>query len=173
MKQLLKQLISFLLPITMTIIIPYLLIPKIKLPLLEKHTPIIIISLIVGSLCIVIGIYLLITTIRTFALIGKGTLAPWSPTQKLITGGIYAHVRNPMISGVLFILLGESLVCISWVLFIWFLTFFAVNNIYFSLSEEPGLIKRFGIEYQAYKKNVPRWIPRTKPWLPGNEENKL
>ena len=33
-------------------------------------------------------------------------------------------------------------------------------------SEEPGLEKRFGAEYVEYKRNVPRWIPRLKPWRP-------
>jgi protein-S-isoprenylcysteine O-methyltransferase Ste14 len=45
--------------------------------------------------------------------------------------------------------------------------FFAINHVYFILSEEPGLEKRFGQEYLEYKKNVPRWIPRLKPWNQG------
>ena len=32
------------------------------------------------------------------------------------------------------------------------------------LSEEPGLSKRFGEAYAIYKRHVPRWIPRLKPW---------
>jgi protein-S-isoprenylcysteine O-methyltransferase Ste14 len=69
-----------------------------------------------------------------------------------------------MISGVLMTLLGESVVFGSIGIFIWFLLFFIVNHIYFIYSEEPGLERRFGQEYLVYKKNVPRWIPRLKPW---------
>lgn len=38
--------------------------------------------------------------------------------------------------------------------------------IYIPLFEEKSLIKRFGADYELYKKNVLRWIPRIKPWNP-------
>ena len=69
-----------------------------------------------------------------------------------------------MISSVLAILLGETIAFGSLGIFIWFLLFFGINNVYFVLSEEPGLEKRFGEDYRIYKKNVPRWIPRLRPW---------
>src|SRR5215813_7983567 len=52
----------------------------------------------------------------------------------------------------------------SWVVRVWALLFFAVNNTYFILSEEPGLERRLGDSFRRYKANVPRWIPRSKPW---------
>jgi protein-S-isoprenylcysteine O-methyltransferase Ste14 len=58
---------------------------------------------------------------------GKGTLAPWEPTQRLVVRGVYRHVRNPMISGFLFVLLGESLFTASLPLFWWFLFVAFVN----------------------------------------------
>jgi protein-S-isoprenylcysteine O-methyltransferase Ste14 len=61
-----------------------------------------------------------------------------------------------MISGVLFILLGEAALLGSLPLLAWFLIFFAANAIYFPLSEEKGLERRFGDEYLTYKRNVPR-----------------
>jgi protein-S-isoprenylcysteine O-methyltransferase Ste14 len=42
--------------------------------------------------------------------------------------------------------------------------FFAVNATYIPLVEEPGLVERFGDEYRRYRRNVPRWIPRLRPW---------
>jgi protein-S-isoprenylcysteine O-methyltransferase Ste14 len=117
-----------------------------------------------GGISMGTGLYYLSITIRLFVNIGKGTLAPWSPTKKLVIIGPYRHVRNPMISGVLMTLLGESVAFGSIGIFIWFLLFFIVNHIYFICSEEPGLEKRFGGEYLIYKKNVPRWIPRLQPW---------
>jgi protein-S-isoprenylcysteine O-methyltransferase Ste14 len=95
---------------------------------------------------------------------GRGTLAPWNPTQKLVTDGVYRYVRNPMISGVLFILIGETIFFGSWLLFIWALIFGIGNTFYLRLSEEPGLVRRFGEEYLVYRRNVPMWIPRLKPW---------
>ena len=117
-----------------------------------------------GSVLMGNGLYYLSITIWLFINIGRGTLAPWSPTKKLVVIGPYCHVRNPMISGVLMTLLGESIVVGSVGIFIWFLLFFMINHIYFVFSEEPGLTKRFGQEYLAYKENVPRWIPRLRPW---------
>ena len=95
-----------------------------------------------------------------------GTLAPWSPTRKLIIRGLYAYVRNPMILGVLTVLIGESLAIMSLRIIIWAVIFFIMNNIYFILYEEPNLEKKFGDEYREYKNNVPRWLPRVKPFKP-------
>jgi protein-S-isoprenylcysteine O-methyltransferase Ste14 len=69
-----------------------------------------------------------------------------------------------MISGVLFVLLGESVLTASVPLFQWFLIFAVINAIYIPLLEEPMLVNRFGEDYRVYKRNVPRWIPRLKPW---------
>lgn len=52
-------------------------------------------------------------TISTIIRIGKGTLAPWSPTRKLVIGSMYGHVRNPMIMGVLIVLTGEAISIMS------------------------------------------------------------
>jgi protein-S-isoprenylcysteine O-methyltransferase Ste14 len=54
------------------------------------------------------GVALWTWTVRLFARIGKGTLAPWDPTQRLVVAGPYRHVRNPMITAVLSVLLGEA-----------------------------------------------------------------
>jgi protein-S-isoprenylcysteine O-methyltransferase Ste14 len=67
---------------------------------------------------------------------------------------------------VLTILAGEAILLGSAAIAIWAATFFAINAVYFPLSEEPGLRRRFGAEYDEYRKNVPRWIPRTRPWEP-------
>jgi Kef-type K+ transport system membrane component KefB len=92
------------------------------------------------------------------------TLAPWNPTQKLVVQGVYRHVRNPMITGVSCILLGEAIFFGSPWLLGWFGLFVLVNMLYIPLGEEPGLAKRFGEDYLVYKQNVPRWIPRLRPW---------
>jgi len=120
--------------------------------------------LAVGSACIAFGLFLMARTISLFAGVGQGTLAPWEPPKKLVVQGIYRQVRNPMISGVLFILCGESLIFGSTGILAWFLFFLWGNLIYIPILEEPGLEKRFGEDYTLYKKNVPRWIPRLHPW---------
>ena len=119
---------------------------------------------ILGCAFLCLGLVLMVATIRLFVTVGKGTLAPWNPTQRLVVQGVYRHVRNPMISGVFFILLGEAILAASLPLFIWFAAFVLGNAVYIPLAEEPGLVKRFGDDYLAYQRNVPRWIPRLWPW---------
>lgn len=112
------------------------------------------------------GLFLGIWTAKLFITMGQGTPAPWDPPQKLVVMGPYRHVRNPMISGVLFMLAGEALLVQSWPIAAWALLFFSANCIYFPLSEEKGLERRFGEAYRVYKQNVPRWVPRVTPWRP-------
>jgi protein-S-isoprenylcysteine O-methyltransferase Ste14 len=69
-----------------------------------------------------------------------------------------------MISGVALMLLGEAAGTGSRAVGLWAASFLVVNHLYFVLSEEPGLERRFGQEYRAYQANVPRWIPRLLPW---------
>lgn len=103
-------------------------------------------------------------TASLFARIGEGTLAPWDPPRKLVVRGPYRHVRNPMITSVLAMLAAEALAFQSWAIAAWLAVFFAANAIYFPLSEEPGLARRFGDDYTRYKAKVPRWLPRLRPW---------
>ena len=59
-----------------------------------------------------------------FMKIGRGTPAPWQPPQQLVIRGPYRHVRNPMITGVLLVLLAEALLLGSWPIAAWMLLFF-------------------------------------------------
>jgi protein-S-isoprenylcysteine O-methyltransferase Ste14 len=122
---------------------------------------------LIGVICLCLGLLLMVATIRLFVTVGEGTLAPWEATRRLVVQGVYRHVRNPMISGVMLVLLGESVLTASLPLFCWFLVFAVVNTFYIPLLEEPGLVKRFGEDYLTYRKNVPRWVPRWTPWEGG------
>jgi protein-S-isoprenylcysteine O-methyltransferase Ste14 len=117
-----------------------------------------------GGALLCLGLGLMVATIRLFVTVGQGTLAPWNPTQRLVVRGVYRHVRNPMIAGVFFVLLGEAILAASLPLLGWFVLFVIANAIYIPLAEEPGLVKRFGSDYLTYKQNVPRWLPRLRPW---------
>ncbi|MEE8226609.1 MAG: isoprenylcysteine carboxylmethyltransferase family protein [Kiloniellales bacterium] len=112
-----------------------------------------------------VGFTLMGATMRMFMRIGKGTPAPWAPPRKLVVAGVYRRVRNPMISGVITVLLGESLLFQSLPLLAWAVTFALANWVYIPRWEEPALYARFGEDYRRYSANVPRWIPRLKPWM--------
>jgi protein-S-isoprenylcysteine O-methyltransferase Ste14 len=123
-----------------------------------------IIVLVVSIFFVLVGFFLAETTTLLFFRFGKGTPAPWNPPKKLVVKGLYRYMRNPMITGIIFILFGEALLYWSLVLFIWAFIFLIANMLYFPFVEEKKLLKRFGKEYDEYTKNVPRWIPRFTPW---------
>jgi protein-S-isoprenylcysteine O-methyltransferase Ste14 len=121
---------------------------------------------VIGIPLIAVGLVLIVGTIRLFASVGRGTLAPWDATTRLVVSGPYRYVRNPMITGVLLVLLGEAASFQSLPVLLWFAVVFTVNAVYMPLVEEPGLERRFGDDYRTYKAHVPRWLPRTRPWSP-------
>ena len=147
------------LPFTVVVVVPFL----------ARHTflPAPLWAGIVGALLFAAGISLFDYTVFLFAKRGKGTLAPWTPTQNLVVSGPYRYCRNPMITGVLAMLLGEALFFHSSALFAWAGVFFLINTAYFLLKEEPDLVKRFGESYIRYRCSVPRWIPRLKAYRDG------
>lgn len=164
-------LISLMLPFTATIIIPSLI-----LFILEKRTLINLlsynpISLILSLFILGLGLILFINSIIVFYKIGKGTLMPISQihTQKLVISGPYKYVRNPMIIGVILIILSETLVFSSVPLLIYTLVFFVVNLIYIPLFEEKGMEKRFGQDFLDYKKKVRGWVPCLAPFIPSKK----
>ncbi len=150
----------FILPFNVVVVIPALILffseqkVELKFNLLSAF----------GALSFGIGLALVVCTVMLFKNLGKGSLAPWNPPTKLVLQGPYLYVRNPMISGVGGMLLGEVILFLNDDLAFWLLIFCLANALYIPYSEEPGLLKRFGKDYEQYLKNVPRWIPRLTPW---------
>lgn len=166
MKNILRHLSSFIAPIIMSAVIPFLIVVFERRffdhPVIAPATGLSAVGLVI---CVA-GLMLLIAAIRMFIMIGNGTIMPWDPTRKLIIVSLYSHVRNPMILSLIIILVGEAILFASCGIALLAALSFVGNTIYFIFSEEPGLEKRFGEEYIEYKRNVPRWLPRLKPWRP-------
>ena len=119
----------------------------------------------VAMFFLIMGLFLAIWSVRTFYNKGgEGTPGPWKPITNLIISGPYKYVRNPMLLGVFFLLLFESILFTSIPLFFWFIIFFVGNIIYFKYYEEKELIKRFGAEYEDYKNKVSMLIPKLTPY---------
>jgi protein-S-isoprenylcysteine O-methyltransferase Ste14 len=163
-------LISFLLfPATMTLVIPALIVAPVgvRWPHLGAAPTVGLVT--VGCLLIAAGLGLLIWTVVLFDRVGKGTLGlgpVMGEPVHLVVRGPYRHVRNPMITGVLCILLGEAAVTASGALLGWFAIFLAFQVTVIPFWEEPHLVRRYGSEYVEYRRNVPRWIPRVSAWDP-------
>ena len=163
-----------LLPFNATVTIPALILWQTDWTLGSSRGPVAAAAgAVMGAGCGMRGLTLMVTTVRLFARVGRGTLAPWDPTVHLVVEGPYRYVGNPMISGVGFVILGEALALGSLPLLAWFATFMMVNMVYMPLFEEPGLVARFGEGYREYSNHVPRWIPRSTPWSGnGNHDNR-
>ena len=167
MKNILRHASSFIAPLVMGFLLPYIIVRSEQRGQSGSWLSPSPALWILGLLIFVVGFALLISAIRLFILIGRGTIMPWDPTRRLIITGLYQHVRNPMILSVLIIQVGQALLFASRGIALLAAFFFIINTLYFIASEEPGLEKRFGEEYREYKRNVPRWIPRRSPWRPG------
>jgi protein-S-isoprenylcysteine O-methyltransferase Ste14 len=118
----------------------------------------------VGVLLILVGLPGLVDSFARFALQGLGTPAPIAPPQNLVVTGLYRYVRNPMYVAVVAVILGQAILfgdgrLMTYGVFMW-LAFHAFVLTY----EEPVLAQSFGAEYEDFRANVPRWIPRLTPW---------
>jgi protein-S-isoprenylcysteine O-methyltransferase Ste14 len=165
-----RHLLSILiLPFTMTVVVPALLVNAGVRRGWHLPQPWAALAVAGGILLVAAGLTLLVRTIALFATRGRGTLAPWDPPRHLVVEGVYRHVRNPMISGVIAIVAGESLLLGLRPVAEWAAIFAAVNLVYIPLLEEPFLRERFGADYDEYRRHVPRWIPRLRPWTPAAE----
>jgi protein-S-isoprenylcysteine O-methyltransferase Ste14 len=166
LQTLLRHLKAFFLPAFMVFLLPLAII------LLERanNDPFQIVSAFpqsfFGILLSAISLAFLFWTMRVCIHRGKGTIMPWDPPVQLIITGPYRHVRNPMILGVVMLQVGEAILFNSNGIAALAALFFVGNTIYFKYVEEPTLEKRFGEDYTRYRKNVPMWVPRCKPWEP-------
>jgi protein-S-isoprenylcysteine O-methyltransferase Ste14 len=156
------------LPFTAAVVVPAWLARRDGLSPVLAAFPLVLAQL-AGVLVLVLGLVLFASSLRRFATDGRGTLAPWDPPRSLVLRGPYRYVRNPMISGVVFLLFGEALVLLSRSHLTWALLFLGANLIWIPLLEEPQLADRFGEPYREYCRHVRRFWPRLRPWRSEEE----
>ncbi len=121
-------------------------------------------ELVLAAILAAPGFALAVKTVQLFLNEGDGTPAPWDPPRKFVVSGPYRHMRNPMLTSVILMIIAEAVALSSIALLGWAAFFFLLNTAYFSLVEEPDLERRFGDVYVHYKASVPRWIPRVRPY---------
>jgi protein-S-isoprenylcysteine O-methyltransferase Ste14 len=114
-----------------------------------------------GSILVVVGAGIAIWCIATFAVIGRGTPAPFDPPRRLVSRGPYAYVRNPMYIGAGVAMLGSALFYHSRAIALYTLVLWGVVHAFVLFYEEPTLRASFGDEYADYMKRVRRWLPGT------------
>lgn len=119
---------------------------------------------VLGAALVAAGAGALLHAFARFVVEGTGTPAPVAPTDRLVVGGLYRHVRNPMYVAVVATIVGQAL-------FLgrpWLLAYAAALWLVFAAFvkgyEEPTLSARYGEQYAAYRRAVPAWWPRLRPW---------
>ena len=117
-----------------------------------------------GALLILIALPVLVDSFVRFAVEGLGTPAPVFPTRHLVVRGLYRYVRNPIYVALLAIILGQALFFGSLRLLEYAAVAWLFFHLFVLLYEEPRLRATFGPEYEKFCDNVPRWIPRFRPW---------
>jgi protein-S-isoprenylcysteine O-methyltransferase Ste14 len=115
-----------------------------------------------GFIIATIGAVLALWSIGTFALIGRGTPAPFDAPREFVAVGPYRFVRNPMYIGAMAVIVGAGLILHSPSAIAVASFFFLVTHVFVLIYEEPSLEERFGNSYIQYKKSVHRWLPRFK-----------
>jgi protein-S-isoprenylcysteine O-methyltransferase Ste14 len=121
---------------------------------------------ITGALLIGAGAAVIANSFVHFAAEGIGTPAPFAPPKRLVVGGLYRYVRNPMYVSIAAAVAGQGLLLGQPKLFV-ALGIGAVPVVAFvRLYEEPALTRKFGAAYEEYRRNVPRWLPKLTPWQP-------
>ena len=100
-----------------------------------------------------------------FVVEGVGTSAPVAPTEHLVVGGLYRHVRNPMYLAVASAIVGQALVLGRPGLLVYAVVFGVAVATFVHAYEESTLAARYGEQYEAYRRAVSAWRPRLRPWI--------
>jgi protein-S-isoprenylcysteine O-methyltransferase Ste14 len=119
---------------------------------------------ILGGILIIAGVPGLVDSFARFALEGLGTPAPIAPAQKLVVTGLYRYVRNPIYIALVAVIFGQALLFGDLRLLWYGALLWLFFHVWVLIYEEPTLKETFGTEFESFRTNVPRWIPRLTPW---------
>jgi protein-S-isoprenylcysteine O-methyltransferase Ste14 len=117
-----------------------------------------------GLAFIIAGVPGVLDSFGRFALQGLGTPAPIAPPRNLVVSGLYRYVRNPIYVAVVAVILGQAVLFADWRLLGYGALIWLAFHIFVLAYEEPTLRQSYGAEYESYRANVPRWLPRLTPW---------
>ena len=148
---------TFLLPGTVTVLIPYWIVSSRGVKTFSTDP-----VRYLGASLILIGAAGLLWCIWDFFSKGRGTLAPIDPPRHLVVHGLYRYVRNPMYLAVVTMLTGEAIFFMSASVLLEAGVFISLAYLFVVFYEEPALRRQFGESYERYLRTVGRWIPRSR-----------
>lgn len=123
-----------------------------------------------GAVLLAAGVVVLLEAFVRFVREGLGTPAPLAPTERLVVGGLYRHVRNPMYLAIEATVVAQALLLGRPILLAYAAILAVAFWAFVRSYEEPTLARRYGEEYDAYRRAVPAWRPRLTPWRPEVRE---
>jgi len=129
----------------------------------EAHDPWLPLQ-VLGGVVTAAGVAVLLHAFARFVVEGAGTPAPVAPTERLVVGGLYRHVRNPMYVAVVSVVGGQALLLGRYALLAYAAGLLALFVAFVRGYEEPVLRARYGAEYDTYRRAVPGWWPRPRAW---------
>jgi protein-S-isoprenylcysteine O-methyltransferase Ste14 len=125
---------------------------------------------LIGGILLIAGLIALLSAFVRFVVEGLGTPAPIAAPERLVVGGAYRYVRNPMYVAVLVAIVGQALLLGRLVLLVYAAGTWLAVATFVRFYEEPTLTRRFGADYEAYRRAVPAWWPRLRPWNPDERD---
>ena len=125
---------------------------------------------VLGVILLVAGLIALIQAFVRFVVEGLGTPVPVAAPERLVVGGVYRNVRNPMYVALLAVIVGQALLLGQLGLLLYAAGIWLIAAAFVRFYEEPALRRRFGADYEAYRRAVPAWWPRLRPWKPGERD---
>ena len=123
-----------------------------------------------GGILLLAGLIALVRAFVRFVVEGLGTPAPVAAPERLVVGGVYRYVRNPMYVAVLAVIIGQALILGRLGLLLYAGVAWLVVAAFVRWYEEPTLSRRFGADYEAYRRAVPAWWPRLRRWKPSERD---
>ena len=121
---------------------------------------------VAGAVVALAGLVVAVAAFVQFVREGRGTPAPVAPTQELVVGGLYRYVRNPMYVAVASMIAGQAMVFRSVSVLVWLGVFLVAVVSFVTWYEEPTLRRTYGESFDRYRRAVPGWWPRLRPWRP-------
>jgi protein-S-isoprenylcysteine O-methyltransferase Ste14 len=125
---------------------------------------------VLGLILLLAGLIALVQAFVRFVVEGFGTPVPIAAPEHLVVGGLYRHVRNPMYVAILAAIVGQALLMGQLQLLLYAAAIWLIAAAFVRWYEEPTLARQFGADYEAYRRAVPAWLPRLRPWKPSERD---
>jgi protein-S-isoprenylcysteine O-methyltransferase Ste14 len=114
----------------------------------------------IGAGLLALALPVMVDFILRFVLEGHGTPVPVAPPQRLVVRGMFRFVRNPAYLAAVSAIVGQGLLFGNTRVLAYALFMALAFHLLVVGYEEPTLRRKFGMEYEAYRREVPRWVPR-------------